>query len=245
MCTLVAAFRMYDAFPLVVAANRDERLDRPAAPPSIWPGGFLAPTDREGGGTWLGLTAGGMFVGVTNRFGVPRDPARLSRGALVADALGAASAAALHSRLVALPARRHNAFHLLYADREDAFVTWSDGAALRQERLQPGLHVVTERSLGADDHGRVEVVRDLWRALPPGPPPAEALEKLLAVHGDDPTAGTCVHLPDFGYGTRSSAVLRLSRTGGALRWAEGKPCETPFSDLAPLVATLFQNPPRR
>ncbi|MBM4380007.1 MAG: NRDE family protein [Deltaproteobacteria bacterium] len=33
MCTLLAAFRVHPDYPLLVAANRDERLDRRASGP--------------------------------------------------------------------------------------------------------------------------------------------------------------------------------------------------------------------
>lgn len=40
--------------PLVIAANRDERLDRPASGPTRWAGEkFFAPRDEQAGGTWL------------------------------------------------------------------------------------------------------------------------------------------------------------------------------------------------
>src|SRR5690349_8113988 len=101
MCTLIAAVRQFPGFPLVIAANRDEFLGRPSTPPRLWSGEapFLAPRDEQAGGTWLGLTPTGMFVGVTNRFGVPKDGKRSSRGMLVVDALRKPTAAALHADL--------------------------------------------------------------------------------------------------------------------------------------------------
>src|SRR3954463_7097816 len=182
MCTLIAAVRQFPDAPLVVAANRDERLDRAARAPLLWTSGplpFVAGRDEVGGGTWLGLNRAGLFVGVTNRLGVDRDPARQSRGALVVEALGASSARELHARLAGLEPGRFNAFHLLYADRDGGFVTWSDGAAVKQEALEPGVHVVTERSLGGDDRARTEPVRALWSGLPPGLVPST--EELFAI----------------------------------------------------------------
>ena len=70
MCTLIAIHRTVTGAPLVVAANRDEYLDRPAEGPSIHekPGGpVLAPRDVRAGGTWLGINPMGVFAGVTNR----------------------------------------------------------------------------------------------------------------------------------------------------------------------------------
>jgi uncharacterized protein with NRDE domain len=245
MCTLIAAVRQYRRFPLVVAANRDEEFARPASPPFVWdaPSRFVAPRDDKAGGTWLGLTAGGLFVAVTNRFGVPRDEARRSRGALVVEALGAASAHELHGRLRALSPAAYNAFHLLYADREGAFVTWSDGTALRQDALGPGIHVVTERSLGGDDRSRTELVRRRYpRVDPDVPPGVDALAGLLEIHAppEDPVAGTCIHVPALGYGTRSSLVLRLGPTieQSDFAWVEGSPCTQPMVPRPDLLAAL-------
>src|SRR5206468_12767125 len=108
--------------PLVVAANRDERLDRPAAAPFLWSGSprFIAPRDELAGGTWLGLNEHGLFVGLTNRAGAAPDPTRRSRGLLVTDALGAASAAELAARIALLDPRAHSPFLLVWADRAEA-----------------------------------------------------------------------------------------------------------------------------
>lgn len=245
MCTLMVAVRQFQDAPLVVAANRDERLDRAARAPLLWTSGpvpFIAGRDEVGGGTWLGLNRAGLFVGVTNRFGVDRDPARQSRGALVVEALGAERARELHAKLGALDARRFNAFHLLYADRGEGFVTWSDGSAVRQEALEPGVHVITERSLGGDDRARTETVRALWAGISPGlVPSSEELFAILRHHRpEDPLGSVCVHLPELGYGTRSSCTLRLG-VGAAdveLWWVEGAPCTATPVRMDGLVQAL-------
>jgi uncharacterized protein with NRDE domain len=243
MCTLVAAVKQDPGAPLVVAANRDERLDRPSQPPSVWPGPqpFVAGKDVLSGGTWLGVNRAGVFVGVTNRFGVPKDESRVSRGVLVVEALASRSARELHQRLAALAPARFNAFHLLYADVEDAFVTWSDGGAVHQEVLRPGVHVITERSLGGDDRARTELIRSQWAKLP-AVPDLDSLFGLLRHHRpDDPLGGTCVHAPAFGYGTRSSAIVRLGRAAGNVQmwWSEGSPCQGRLEplDVAGLLRT--------
>src|SRR3954469_6068538 len=137
MCTLIAAVRMWPGTPLVVAANRDEALRRSASPPFLRGRSpkILAPRDDQAGGTWLGLNEAGLFVGVTNRAGADRDPRRRSRGDLVMEALSATSASELDARLASLGAGEFNAFHLFYADREGAWLTWSDGREVRRTRL--------------------------------------------------------------------------------------------------------------
>lgn len=216
---------------LQVAANRDEWLKRPAATPAVWPEGWLAPKDLEAGGTWLGLNPAGLFVGVTNRAGSPPVLGRRSRGLLVLDALRAVDARSLHRQLAALLPEQHNGFHLAYADGQVAGVTWSDGQALHQEWLAPGVHLVTERSYGAgDDAGRSVQLRaavgdDALIDL-------EGWLLLLSRHADTPLASTCVHADGVGYGTRSAFVLQRAPTAAAsvCAWTEARPCTSPAHD---------------
>ena len=244
MCTLIVSFQQHPSAPLIVAANRDELRGRPASPPRRWEGqAFVAPRDEQAGGSWLGLTSTGMFVGVTNRFPSERFLDRESRGSLVLEALKAPSASALRSSLEGLSATRFNTFHLLYADARAAFVTWSDGVQVHHEKLDPGLHVVTERSLGGDDHGRSKLITAAWPSLArvDGVPTAAALQALLAsTNPVDPAGSVCVDWPEMNYGTRSSVVLFVAPQLVASRWfwAEGRPDETPFVEAPELIASL-------
>ncbi len=250
MCTLIAAVSAFEGTPLVVAANRDERLDRPATGPRIWPGPprFVAPRDEVAGGTWLGVNARGLFVGVTNRAAHPRDPKRRSRGALVVEALAAGSALELHATLAGLEPRSFNGFHLFYGDREGAHVTWSDGERLTQTSLVPGLHVVTERSFSGDTAARELWIRKAWaRDLERRGATPKTLGPILAHHDDaDPFASVCVHAEAFNYGTRSSSVfvLRQDLPKSELFWAEGRPCATSFRRVDDLDLVLADGPPQ-
>ena len=244
MCTLIASFRPGRPVPLLVAANRDERLARAASPLRLWPGAvpFLAPRDEVAGGTWLGLNVRGLFVALTNRAGVPEDKARPSRGRLVVEALQHQDARELQRWLHALLPHTYNAFHLLHSDGRQTFVTWSDGERVRQEALGPGLHIVTERSLGGDDHARTELIRARWgRFAQPPAPTFEELAELMSQHGPDPLGATCVHVPDLGYGTRSSLLLELA-AAPRLWWAEGSPCTAPYVEQSALVEALRASP---
>jgi uncharacterized protein with NRDE domain len=92
MCLLVLAWQAHARYRLVVAANRDEYHERPAAPLAKWPAPaeLLAGRDLRAGGTWLGINRERRFGVVTNfrelqraRAGAP------SRGELVPLYLGA------------------------------------------------------------------------------------------------------------------------------------------------------------
>ena len=248
MCTLALAFQVLPELPILLGANRDEALSRPASGPAFREAEipFIAPRDELAGGTWLGLNARGLFVGITNRYGRPPDPSRRSRGKLVLDALGFGSAEALHRFMGGLDPRQYNPFHLLYVDPAFAGATWLDGDALRQESLGPGLHVVTERSFAAVPTVEREArLRQAWTAADlRAPSELEKLGAAFTLH--DPVTrigGTCVHAESLGYGTRSSLLLALpgDPRAGRLLWAEGHPCENPYVDRSELLGKLFLN----
>lgn len=242
MCTLFIAFKQDARYPLIVAANRDEALDRPASGPRIWEGTprFLAPRDDKAGGTWMGLNAHGVFAGITNRFMTARHPDRRSRGELVTDVLRLDSAQAVCSFMRSLDPHQYNAFHLFYADAEHAFISWSDGEGLLHSELGPGLHTLTERSFSNEPASRAERLQRMWKALKDHADPAE-LFTLLQVHADeDPFSGTCIHAPAFNYGTRSSTVALLSSELSSSRWfsSEGPAHSARLVDNAELLFAL-------
>jgi uncharacterized protein with NRDE domain len=241
VCTLALAFQADRRWPLVVAANRDERLGRASedwalrAPPGA--PRHAAPRDGVAGGTWIGVAASGLFAGVTNFHaspGHPPDPSRRSRGEIVTRMLGQPSAAAARELAGRTEAGAHNPFHLLVADAATAFLWWYDGDTSAIEELGPGLHVATERDpRGRDPRG--EALRAGW---PVDPSPAR-LRDLLASHELPAGPGLCIHLGDL-YGTRSSAVIRLAPAlrHSELFAADGPPCTTPFEDRSDLLVAL-------
>jgi uncharacterized protein with NRDE domain len=242
VCTLAVAFRVDRRWPIVVAANRDERLGRPAGAwaPRDGLGGIrhVAPADLLAGGTWIGVSSRGVFAALTNYHAHLEwypDPERRSRGELVGLALAAPSARAAREALGTAPAERWNPFHLLVADAESASLWWYDGERAAWRDLAPGLHVVTERSPdGSCPRG--DLVRARW---PLEPDPAR-LRELLTVHADAGAAtATCIHR-DPAYGTRSSAILRLAPNlrDSELFVAEDRPCTAPHEDRSELLAAL-------
>jgi len=246
VCTLAVAFRTDRRWPIVVAANRDERLARPAEGWALRdaPGAprYAAPRDTTAGGTWIGLSARGLFAAVTN-YHAPvawyPDPGRRSRGDLVGLALSHPTAATAREALAPLAADAFNPFHLVVADRSSAFLWRYDGGAAAWDALGPGLHVVTERTPdGRCPRG--ELVRARW---PLDASPAR-LREMLSLHAAAAPAGaeTCVHGEPI-YGTRSSTVLRVADDLGAteLFASDGPPCTAPLEDLSGLVAALARS----
>lgn len=244
MCTLVVATGVWATAPLVVAANRDEQLARPAAPPHRWAprddeSPIFAPRDLLAGGTWLGVRGARLFVGITNRFnGRVPPPGPRSRGELVLDALAAGDVEVAAERIAGLPPAMHNPFHLVIADRLRAHLVWNDGRRHHHEVLAPGLHVVSERSRGAAPTERDGWLRQRLEGWDRADEPRlEQWRALLSEHATSPLEGTCVHADAQGYGTRCSTVVRLSGVDGIeVFHADGKPCVTPYVDLSAVAA---------
>ena len=243
MCTLIALHRCLPSAPLVVAANRDEYLDRPAEGPDLRLGGrfpIVAPRDLRAGGTWLGLNSEGLFAAITNRPVPARDDSCRSRGLLVLDALEAGTARAAADRLERLPTDAYNPFNLLVADGEEALVAVYEGRP-EIRVLEPGAHVIGNAD--PDDRSNAKVARLLDEVEQvAGLPEAQvtgALSRVCRSHDGKGSAlnDTCIHAG--GYGTRSSTLLHLS-TGAHAGWwfADGPPCRTSYEDVTPLLREL-------
>jgi uncharacterized protein with NRDE domain len=70
MCLLIMAWQTDDRAPLVVGANRDERLDRPATAMTVLRSEhprILGGRDEVAEGTWLAVNEYGVVAGLTNR----------------------------------------------------------------------------------------------------------------------------------------------------------------------------------
>lgn len=97
MCTIVVLRRPDHPWPALIAANRDEMVDRPWQPPARhWPErpDIVAGRDALGNGSWLGLNDRGVVAAVLNRIGtLGPAPGLKSRGSLPLAALAHPTAA--------------------------------------------------------------------------------------------------------------------------------------------------------
>lgn len=244
MCTVILGFQVLPGAAILLGANRDERLARPAEGFALRQRGamrFVAPRDLKAGGTWLGINAHGVLAAITNRFGPAPDPARRSRGELVELALESDSASAAAARIGALSVDEYNGFHLLAADAHDALIVWNDLQGMHRERLEPGIHVLTERSLGAAENQRQSRVLARCQALcEAGDFDPEHLKMLLSERADGSIDATSVNLPELGYGTRSSTILRLGATPLLLH-TDQAPTPESYEELTPLLVDVLSS----
>lgn len=237
MCTLVLLFRPGHAVPVMLAANRDERLDRAWDKPGAWwpdRPGVIAGRDRTGGGTWMGLNRAGVVAAVLNRPGsLGPAPGKRSRGELPLIALEHASADTAAAALARLDGDTWRSFNMVVADRNAAFFVKGLGRGRPQaEPLGDGISMVTAHD--PNDAGSPRVARHLPRFRAAPPPDTDgwaAWRAILADTGGDPAEQINV-LPRGGFGTVCSALLALP-VAGSPEWlfAAGPPDRAEFAPV--------------
>lgn len=233
MCLCILAHQLVSTHPNIIAANREERYDRPTDAPA-WQDGVFAGRDQLAGGTWQGINLMGLHVALTNRRGDLADPARRSRGQLCLDALRHASGrAACDWVLDHLLHVQYNPCNVLFSDGIDAFCIHYDGYSARVETLNHGLHLLGDTDINDPKHPRILRARQAFESLPHKTSDLiNGLTSLMAQHSTDESA-LCLH--GARGGTRSSALIALGRRtldNGHFHYAEGPPCSAGYMDLS-------------
>lgn len=225
MCVLALAFRAHPRWQLVIAGNRDELHARPAAPLARWDDHpeVIAGRDLAAGGTWLGVSAGRVAVVTNLRGHGPPDPARASRGALVADLLTGTGA---YADPDATDLMRFNPFNLVLVDAQRARFVSNRPAPLRTT-LEPAVYGVSNGPLDAPWPKTLHLKSQLTRWLTAGAEDPRALfaalrDELLPSAGLPPTdvsdvpqeaRASPVFISNPVYGTRCSTIIAVDANG--------------------------------
>ena len=246
MCILIVLRGFHRDHPVVVAANRDERTDRPAAPPGLWVGKrrrVLSPRDRTAGGTWLAIDDRGRFAGITNLAGVPRVPEAPSRGHLPHLALDQSDLdAAVAAVAACVREDSHSGFQLVLCDGQRTLVVRHRSGMLDVVEWPASVLVVT------NEHGPgVLSLRGLPAALGSGldlDRRLDALAVLLQDRGGDGHHAVCKR--GDGYGTVSSSLLAVPAGDPrhlVWRYAAGPPDVTVYKNYGNLGRRLLPDDP--
>jgi hypothetical protein len=233
VCTLILLHRPGEAWPLLLAANRDEMLGRPAKPPAAhWPAqpGVTGGLDCLAGGTWLAVNAERVVAGVLNRTGsLGPQPGKRSRGDLPLLALRHATAQQAAHDAAAWDAGAWRSFNLIVADARDAFFLRGLGeGAVQVVRLPEGLSMITASDPNDMSNPRVARHLPAFRAAePPAPPDWRDWPNLLA-DSDGDWAETLNVPPMGGFGTSSAALIAIAGNQMQYLFAAGRPGSQAF-----------------
>ncbi len=229
MCLIAVALDTHPRYRLVIAANRDEFHDRPAAPASYWDDAprVFGGRDLRQHGSWFALSRSGRWAAVTNvRRMVPPDPAAPSRGGLVSAFVSGQTPAVRYGADIAAAATRHAGFNLLVGDGAHTLYL-TNHPQFRAQTLSIGVHAVSNASLDTP-WPKLQRLRGAlagWCAQG-----HDGFEPLFAALADDRAAADA-ELPDTGvgremerflsppfirgdrYGTRASTLLTITADG--------------------------------
>ena len=229
MCLLVLAWQAHPRYRLIVAANRDEYHERPAAPLAPWPppDEMLAGRDLRAGGTWLGLSRARHFGVVTN-FRERQRPRRSapSRGNLIPAWLRSGQPASGYLAGLETDAPGYSGFNLLVSDATSLWYA-SNRAETFARPLEPGVYGLSNEFLDTPwpKLRRVRTRFEAWLGEPAGT--ASALFDMLNDREPTPDADlphtglppdwertlSSPFVLDSTYGTRCSTVLLLEPSG--------------------------------
>ncbi len=233
MCLIAFAIGASARWPLLVAANRDEFLDRPTLPLARWTSDagteIFSGRDIRAGGTWMGLTAAGRIAMLTNVRGPASLTGEKSRGELVTRWLDGDDHAA--GFMAQIDAQSYGGFNLVLGDFSSSAWHWlsnQPGPGLQARALPPGIYGLSNGALDTPWPKTLGLKKALHSAL--AAPDEDALERELmaalwdrrrAGREDLPSTGVplaleealssaFVEFPEHGYGTRCSTVLVAS-----------------------------------
>jgi uncharacterized protein with NRDE domain len=225
VCLLVVAWQCTPGYRLVLAGNRDEFHDRPAAAAGWWDEATLGGRDLRAGGSWLGAQRSGRFAVVTN-YREPLEEGRgpRSRGELVTAYLAGSDSPESFAHSLSARGRHYGGFNLLIGS-PDALVYVSNRDR-GPETLAPGVYGLSNHLLDTL-WPKLRRTRQRFEALlPAGAPTTELLQILAdrepAADGDLPETGigpewerllSAPFIVSPRYGTRCSTVIRLTEDG--------------------------------
>jgi uncharacterized protein with NRDE domain len=232
MCLILFAYDIHPHYRLVLAANRDEFYERPAAPLHFWEDHpeVLAGRDLRLMGTWLGVTRSGRLAALTNY----RDPRGIkegapSRGNLVADFLQGNLGPSEYLQKIEAEVDAYNGFNIIVGDRDDLYYGSNRGVWLR--KLRPGFYGLSNHLLDTPwpkvrsglarfkslvTTQKMDLLAELEDLLKNQemPPDEDLPDTGVGQAWERRLAPIFISSPS--YGTRCSSLLTIARTGRIL-----------------------------
>ncbi|TWI71593.1 uncharacterized protein with NRDE domain [Desulfobotulus alkaliphilus] len=228
MCLILFAVQQHPDWPLIVAANRDEFHRRPTEPARLRNASppVIAGKDLQEGGTWMGIAPETLLFAALTNYRDPfsrKDPAP-SRGHIVEQALGSGEDMESFLKKLKNEASAFNGFNLICGTPEKLF--YYSNQTEKSLVIPSGVHGLSNHLLDTPWPKVTRGCSMLDQALGKG-----AGEEDFFLLLQDRSMPEDRDLPDTGmglewerilaplfivnelYGTRSSTVLRVHRSG--------------------------------
>ncbi len=144
MCLIFFAYNSHPKYKFVLAANRDEFLNRPASKISEW-NGIYGGKDLKSGGTWLGITKKGKFCAITNIRRIEQIPDAPTRGKIVTNYLNGSDSPKDYLADLSKDSNKYNGFNLILGDKNSCY--HYNNREKKVNNLKPGIYGVSNASI--------------------------------------------------------------------------------------------------
>lgn len=226
MCLILFAYKSHPEYPLILAANRDEFLQRPTLPAHWWPEHpqLLAGKDLLAGGTWLGITPSARIAAITN----VREPHKItgtekSRGLIPLDYLLGQYSPEQYAAILQETTADYNGYNLLFGNYDNLY--YYSNRIEPPQQLAPGVYGLSNAQLNTPWPKVINGTEGLQQLLQqPQLTPQQLLKVLapteLAADADLPATGvsltwerqlSAIRITGTEYATRTSTLLLIDR----------------------------------
>ena len=221
MCTLLILFRPEHKWPLIIAGNRDEMLDRKWKKPfSHWHKypSVIAGKDLLGGGTWLGINKYGMVATVLNRTNsIGPSPNKNTRGLLPIKVLKHDNIRSAIDEISSINCKEWKSFNLFFGDNKNAYLAKNTNKnKIIISKINKGKHFLDSYDLDCINSPKLKYnYKDFCESKDPDPNVddwtswKEILANKKQPEGIPLAAINISKKNNKGYGTSSSSIIAI------------------------------------
>jgi len=244
MSLVALVYQLVPDSPILVAANREESLDRVCPAPTIQSGKprILASFDPKSKGTYLGVNQRGMLAAAIPRRKFGTAIGTKSRSLLCREILKSTSArAAVDLAVNQLQTDQYDGVNLVIADSDSGWVVHSSTQTEVVE-LSPGLNIIGHYNLDDPRDGRVGLARRLLTLQTlDSPVKFLALASKVFARGMSEPGRPSMVIREPGYGTVSSTLIALGKKprDAIYQYAAGSPDAVKYEDYSPFLRDIL------
>ena len=219
MCTLFIYRNKDTEWPLMLATNRDEQLDRKFKPPDFhwkkYPN-IYAGKDLLKGGTWLGINKQALCVAILNRqTNIIKQNILASRGKLVLDALRYKTADESSFKIFKNLQNIYNNFNLFIGDNKSAYWIKFHDSKKSINKVPIGHSILDKFDLNDEKSQKQKVYKKIFRRSKIPVPQENNFQdwkKMLFMnrkYKDIENTQVFIYNKNSNYGTVSSSIIGL------------------------------------